>query len=302
MRVKVYTARMPDAPIRIVFCGTSAFAVPSLETLARDPRFQIDLVITQPDKPVGKEQTVTPPPVKVAAEKLGLKIAQPESLNKEFSNVTSQILARPDFLIVVSYGQILSQEVLDWPLQMPLNLHASLLPRWRGASPIQHAILAGDSETGVTVQKIEKELDAGPILAQEKTGIDPEETATELSDRLAKIGAMLLVYTLRDPPLLREQSADGITICRKLTREDGKVDPATMTALEIDRRVHALNPWPGVLVEVNGKPLKLLRTSLRPHPDAAPLLCKDATTLSLIEVQPPSKKPMTGKEWERGAR
>src|SRR3989338_4892464 len=183
------------APHSIIFCGTSAFAVPSLEALAKDPAFTIDLVITQPDKPVGRSQELTPPAVKIAAETLGLKIFQPVKLNQEIGSIQT----KPDFLIVVSYGQILSQEVLDLPKIAPINLHASLLPRWRGASPLQHTILSGDAESGVTAQKIVKELDAGPILGQERTAIDPRETTQTLHDRLAQMGADLLLKTLKHP-------------------------------------------------------------------------------------------------------
>lgn len=294
--------------LQIAFAGTSAFAVSSLEALANDPAFEITLVITQPDKPVGRSKAITSPLVKVAAEKLGLQVEQPEDINSPLSILNSQF-KRPDFLIVVSYGQILSEEILRWPKIAPVNLHASLLPRWRGASPIQHAILARDRETGVTVQEMVLELDAGPILSQEKTPIGPRETFTELHDRLATLGADLLVRTLKTisessalPAGRLAQSPSDITLCRKLSRADGIVDPVTMTAEEIDTKVRALTPWPGVTCDVHGVPLKLLETALSEARDTFPLPCTGGTTLFLVTVQPAGKKPMAGGAWGRGRR
>jgi methionyl-tRNA formyltransferase len=175
------------AQISVVFCGTSAFAVPSLEALARDLAFHIDLVITQPDKPVGRKHIVTPPPVKIAAQKLCLPVWQPENSNTDFSRRPQSSVPHPDCLVGVAYGQILSDEILAWPRIATVNLHASLLPRWRGASPIQHAILTGDAETGVNVQRIIRELDAGPILAQERVSIEERETALHLTEHLANL-------------------------------------------------------------------------------------------------------------------
>ena len=159
-------------PFTIIFCGTPAFAVPSLEALAADAAFDIRLVITQPDKPQGRKQMLTAPPVKLAAERLGIPVWQPENINAEISKLeagSSQL----DYLIVVAYGKILKKQLLDLPTIAPINVHASLLPRWRGASPIEHAILAGDTDTGVTVQIMAERLDEGGILAQQKIAIDP---------------------------------------------------------------------------------------------------------------------------------
>lgn len=276
------------------FLGTSSFAVPSLKALAKDSAFSIDLVITQPDRPVGRKQELTPPPVKVTTEKLGLKILQTENINELPSPVPSP---SPDFLVVVSFGQILSQKILDLPTIAPVNLHASLLPRWRGASPMQHAILAGDPETGVTIQRIVKELDAGPVLAQESMKIPPRTTYESLHDALAKAGAKLLISTLKHPLRETPQDESLVTLCNKLSRSDGNIDPATMTAQEIDRRVRALNPWPGVTIP--SLSLKLLETSLEPTTESAPLEAKNST-LHLMRVQSAGGTPMTGKEWARG--
>lgn len=278
----------------VVFCGTPHFAVPSLKALAADPAFDVRLVIAQPDRPVGRKAVITPPPVKVAAQELGIPVWQPEKLNKDFALRTSHVDGRPDFLVVVAYGQILNDAVLAWPTIHPVNVHASLLPRWRGASPIQHAVLAGDRESGVTIQVMAKELDAGPILAAEMITLDPRETSESLFTRLAPLGAELLLRTLKAGHDPRPQPTEGITFCGKLSRADGVVNPETMTAEEIDRRVRALNPWPGVTWGT----LKILKTALTQTATSAPLPCGGETTLHLVEVQVPGKKPVSGREWE----
>ena len=279
------------SPLRIHFLGTSAFAVPSLRALAEDDSFAVECVWTQPDRPVGRKQELTAPPIKGAAEALGLRVEQPEKIKDAYPED-----AKPDFLVVVSYGQILTQAILDAPSIAPVNVHASLLPRWRGASPIQHAIPGGDSETGVTIQRMVKELDAGPILSQEKTSIAPRETAVTLHDRLAKMGAELLLKTLRSPLTETKQDEDKVTLCKKLSRETGIAD-LSMTAEEIDRRVRALTPWPAVTIEIGSQSVKLLETSLDAVQSSAPLSAAKGTVLHLVRVQVPGGKPITGAEW-----
>ncbi|OGJ64389.1 methionyl-tRNA formyltransferase [Candidatus Peribacteria bacterium RIFCSPHIGHO2_02_FULL_53_20] len=294
---------MLKPPLHILFAGTPAFAIPSLEALAKNPAFSVDLVITQPDKPVGRKGTITPPPVKITAKRLNIPIWQPNDINAQPLPTPDSPLPTPDYLVVIAYGQILSETILALPKIAPVNVHASLLPRWRGASPIQNSILAGDEETGVTVQRMVKELDVGPILSQEKTRIGPRETFTELHNRLSIMGVDLLVQTLLSEPEPKSQPASGITLCKKLTRSSGIVDPKTMTAEEIDRRVRALNPWPGVTLSFdNDSSLKILVTDLQPTSCTAALSCKDQTTLYLMSVQPSGGKPMTGEEWMRGQR
>ncbi len=278
----------------LIFCGTPDFALPSLSALAADPHFAIQLVITQPDKPVGRKQALSTPPVKVLAEQLGLPIFQPQNINQEFP-FDSQ---RPDFLVVIAYGQILSQKLLDFPLKAAVNVHASLLPTLRGASPIQHAILSGEQNTGVTIQRMARELDSGPILAKNSTPIHERETAETLHDRLAQMGAALLIDTLSKPLLEIEQDHHMATYCTKFSRSDGMIDPQTMTAQEIDRRVRALVPWPGVTWATT----KILAAELTPHPDAMALSCAGGTTLFITQLQPAGKRPMKGKDYERGRR
>lgn len=283
----------------IVFCGTPSFAVPSLEALAADPTFDVRLVVTQPDRPIGRSKVLTPPPVKEAALRLALPVFQPENINEITENCKLKT-ENCDFLITVAYGRILSPAILALPRIAPVNVHGSLLPRWRGASPVEHAILSGDAETGVTIQIMEEELDAGPILAQKSLAVSPRATTPELKEQLCRLGAELLVATLKAPLHPISQPIEGVTFCAKLTREDGRVDPATRPAKEIDRRVRALNPWPGVTVTIEGQTLKLLATSLEPQNDSFPLPCAQGTTLHLVTVQPAGRKAMTGAEWSRG--
>ena len=279
--------------LTVVFLGTSAFAVASLKALASDEHFKVALVITQPDRPVGRKQTLTPPPVKLAAEQLGLKILQSENINKENQITNNQ---KPDFLVVVAFGQILSQQIIDWPTIAAVNVHGSLLPKLRGASPVHHAILQGFTETGVTVQRMVKELDAGPILSQTSVAIEPRETFATLHDKLAGLGAELLQRTLATPLQETEQDKSQATFCKKLSREDGVAEPKTMDAATIDRMTRALTPWPGVTIGGN----KILETSLEPASDALPVACAKNTTLYVRMIQPPSGKPMSGKAFASG--
>ncbi len=284
----------------IVFCGTPAFAVPSLNALAHDDAFDVRLVITQPDRPVGRAKAVTPPPVKLAAEELHIPVIQPEDINEP--SAYAQLPTPFDYLVVIAYGQILSRAILDLPAIAPVNVHASLLPRWRGASPVEHAILAGDTRTGVSIQTMVEELDAGPILSMKETSIGPNETAEELKERLCHLGATLLLKTLKESLHPTPQPSEGITFCRKLTREDGEGDLQALTAEEMNRRVRALVPWPGVTIHVDNQPLKLLEASLVPSPGSIAFPCREGSLLHLVSVQPPGKKPMSAQEWMRGKR
>lgn len=294
----MYTIYMSHS---VIFCGTPDFAVPALEMLINDPAFDVQCVITQPDKPVGRKQVLTAPPVKVVAQAKGIPVFQFESINKELPPlIENGTIKTPDFLIVVAYGKILKQHILDLPKIAPINVHGSLLPRWRGASPVEHSILAGDTETGVTVQIMAAELDAGPVLSMKSIPIEARVTSFELREKLSKIGAELLVETLKKPLDPKPQPSEGITVCTKLTRDDAKADPKTMTAIEIDRRVRALNPWPSVMCVVEGHEMKILESSLSEIKDSIPLTCANNTTLYLVTVQEAGKKPMKAGDWKRG--
>jgi methionyl-tRNA formyltransferase len=219
----------------------------------------IQLVVTQPDRPAGRGMKVTPSSVKIATHELRLAVYQPEKIREPEAVERLRELA-PDFLIVVAYGQILPRTVLDIPRLGAINVHASLLPRWRGAAPVARAILAGDHETGVTIMKMDEQLDHGPILALRATPIGEHEDAIELTARLADIGAELLVEALANFDDLRVVGQDHkeATVAQKLRKEEGELDPA-MRAEEMDRRVRAFQPWPGATLRSARGRVKVLK-------------------------------------------
>lgn len=285
----------------IIFCGTPEFAVPSLRALASDAAFDVRLVITQPDKPVGRKKVITAPAVKLLAQDLNIPVLQPANVNDELhAYLMEHPDDQPDFLVVVAYGKILSQAVLDIPRIAAVNVHGSILPRWRGASPVEHAILAGDTETGVTVQVMAAELDAGPILSIATLPITPLDTAVTLRQTLSEMGAGLLIDTLKKPLKPEAQPTEGVTFCRKLAKEDGIVDRQTMTAVDVDRHVRALNPWPGVVMDIEGHKVKILESSLEQITHGIPVACAEDTTLFVARVQAAGKKVMDAEEWRRG--
>lgn len=244
---------------------------------------EIQLVVTQPDKP-GHRMKVTPPPVKVAGQELGLKVYQPERI-RDPETVEKLRSLSPDLLVVVAYGQIIPPSVLAIPKLGAVNVHASLLPRHRGAAPVAHAILAGDRETGVTIMRMDEQLDHGPILAVRSTVIAEGEDAVALTSRLAQMGAELLVNTVARIESIEavDQDHSGATLAPRLRREDGELEWSSGAA-EIDRRVRALRPWPGVTLPTRKGRVKVLSGHLegdRYVPDM---------------VQLPGKKPAPAKQ------
>jgi methionyl-tRNA formyltransferase len=231
--------------------------VPSLKALV-DSGHDIQLVITQPDRPARRGMKLTPPPVKVAALRLGLEVYQPERIRQPEAVERIRRL-QPDLLVVVAYGQIIPPLVLGVPKLGAVNVHASLLPRHRGAAPVAAAILAGDSETGVTIMRMDEQLDHGPILATRSLEIGAREDAVALTSRLAVLGADLLVETLEhlEERKAVEQDHGASTVARRLSREDGELE-WEMGAQEIDRRVRALQPWPGVTLPTKKGRVKVL--------------------------------------------
>ncbi len=232
---------------RLVFMGTPELARVVLAGLAADDRWEIPLVVVQPDKPVGRGLQLTAPPVKREALDRGIPVVQPaRARDPEF--LATLAAASPDVVVVAAYGQILPPALLEIPRFGCLNIHTSLLPRWRGAAPIAWALLEGDAETGVTIMRMDAGLDTGAVLAEERTPILPDDTGQTLHDRLAGMGADLIRRVLPDwmegriTPV--PQPMDGVTYARKLTREDGRLD-WTQSAAVIDRKIRALNPWPG---------------------------------------------------------
>ena len=234
--------------MQVVFFGSPSFALPSLESL-RDAGHTLTLVVSQPGKPVGRKGELTDPPVAVRAKSLGIQVFQPPTL-KDDEAVARLRAAGADVFVVVAYGKILAQRVLDLPRLGCVNVHGSLLPRWRGASPVQAAILAGDPVTGISIMKMDPGMDTGPVYTTRETKIGEEESAEELGARLAQIGAASLVETLyflegeegRNP---LPQNSSLATSCPKITREDARVE-WTRPAIELARRSRAFTPWPGL--------------------------------------------------------
>lgn len=296
---------------RIVFMGSPDFAVPVLEALVT--RFPVVGVVTQPDRPSGRGNRLTPPPVKVRAQELGLPVFQPPRVSRP--EAVEQLKAwAPDLIVVAAYGQILKPRVLQLPRYGCLNVHASLLPRWRGASPVAYAIWEGDKETGVTIMLMDEGLDTGPILTQRKEPIHPDDTAATLGARLAHLGAELLVETL--PGYLkgdiRPQPQDDrlATYAPLLKREHGRLDFA-QTAERLARQVRAFDPWPGTFTFWKGKRLKVLQAQARdlssPGPgiplvvEGYPAVGTEQGVLVLTRVQLEGRRPVDGAAFLRGA-
>lgn len=292
--------------------GSPDFAVPALRRLAE--QYHVVGVVTQPDRPAGRGRALTPPPVKVLAQQLGISVIQPEKLRDPEAQESLQRW-NPDLIVVAAFGQILRKSVLELPRYGCINVHASLLPRWRGAAPIQAAILHGDRQTGATIMRMDPGIDTGPILAQRALDILPDDTAASLSTRLAEAGADLLLETL--PGYLdgsiqpRPQPEEGATYAPMLTKEEGRLD-CTGTAEALERRVRAFSPWPGAFITWQGQPLKIHRARVvpcdQPAPgrryilDGLPALGTADGCLALEEVQPAGKRPMRGDDFLRGAR
>lgn len=260
------------APLRLVFAGTPEFAVPCLAACAR-PGVEIVAVYTQPDRPAGRGRKLSPSPVKEAATARGLRVEQPENFR---SAADRGVLAgcAADLMVVVAYGLILSQRVLDLPRFGCWNVHASLLPRWRGAAPIQRAVLAGDAYSGVCLMQMEKGLDTGPVIAREALVLAPAETGGSLHDRLAALGAELLGAELtrlvdaRAQPSAQMQPEEGVVYAHKLDKAEAVIrwaDPA----VAIERQVRAFNPWPVAEAELAGERLRIWAAQALPPAGAA---------------------------------
>jgi len=249
--------------LKVAFAGTPEFARAALEAIAA-AGFEVVLVLTQPDRPAGRGMKLQASPVKQFAVGRGWPVAQPRSLRLDGKYPDDAAAAREaiaaagaEVMVVAAYGLILPQWVLDAPRLGCLNIHASLLPRWRGAAPIQAAILAGDPESGVTIMRMDSGLDTGPTLLREAVPIDDATTAATLHDALAALGARLILRALDEDPAPVAQPDAGATYAPKLTREDGRID-WTLDAPQLLRRIRALNPWPGTYASLGGEALKLL--------------------------------------------
>jgi methionyl-tRNA formyltransferase len=300
--------------MRVVFFGTPRFAVPSLQALI-DAGFDVPLVVTQPDRPVGRSGRPRPSAVGELARDRGLEVEKPERLRGNTNFLERLAAVRPDAIGVVAYGKLLPDEVLDLPPLGCVNVHASLLPRHRGASPIPAAILAGDRETGVVTMRIVTALDAGPLYLERRAVVGARETAASLSERLARDGAELLVETLhgleRGSLVPRPQVGEP-TVSRPIRREDARVD-WNESATVIDRRLRAFTPWPGLHATLGGERVKLLELEPAGRIISArqpgliweelgePLVAAGRGTAVLLKtVQRAGRRPVSGSEFLRG--
>ena len=302
---------MNNSP-RIVFMGSPDFAAIALKRLAQN--FNVVGVVTQPDQRAGRGKKLVSPAVKIMADELGIPTIQPRRVRDAESMDALRRFA-PDLIVVAAYGQILRPELLQLPPLGCINIHGSLLPRWRGAAPIQAAILAGDAETGITIMMMDEGVDTGDMLSKRAIPIADDDTAGTLFDKLAPLGAELLVETL--PKYLsgelkpQPQPEEGATYAKMLKKEDGRLD-FSQSAEELERRIRAFFPWPGTFFEWDGKPLKVLRARVDEQKspgngsklivEGVPAIGTGEGVLVLDEVQPAGKKPMDGKSFLAGGR
>lgn len=302
------------ASYRVVFMGTPDFAVPALEALLDRPtQYQVVAVVTQPDRPAGRGRRLTPSPVKQLAEARALPVLQPTKMKRpETADLLRQLT--PDVAVVAAYGRILPPSLLQVPKHGCVNVHASLLPRHRGASPINHAILAGDAESGVSIMQMDEGMDTGPVFATRATAIQPTVTAAQLSETLSALGAKLLAETL--PSILdgslRPQPQDEalVTMAPQLRKEDGQLDFAR-PAEELGRRVRGLTSWPGTFCQLGPLRVQVLAAVSTAESQGAPgevlaadkqgvLVACGKGSLRLTEVKPAGKKAMHAAAWVAG--
>ena len=303
-------------PLRIVFAGTPAFSVPALEAL-QDAGHSVVAAYTQPDRPAGRGRALAAGPVKRRALALGCAVEQPASLRDAKAQARLAVYA-PDLMVVVAYGLLLPQAVLDTPRLGCLNIHASLLPRWRGAAPIQRAILAGDTVTGVTIMQMDAGLDTGPQLLQVECRIGPRDTGGQLHDRLAILGARAIVEAVAGwsegiLPAVPQPTA-GVTYAAKLSKHEARID-WSLPATEIDRQVRAFNPWPVAETRLAGDQVRIweaepVAPAQLPAVDSASapgtvlpsahgqlLVATGSDVLAVLRLQLPGRKPLSAREF-----
>jgi methionyl-tRNA formyltransferase len=294
--------------LRLVFMGTASFAVPSLKALARS-RHSVIAVYSQPARPAGRGMRTRPSPVHTAAADLGLEVRTPPTLRDEAAQAALEEL-KPDLAVVAAYGLLLPRSILDAPRLGCINLHASLLPRWRGASPIQHAILAGDVESGVSIFEMEPSLDTGPVLTMERVPVPPDITAGLLHDKLALLAADLAVRVVdalaEGRVRTKPQPTEGVTYAPKLEKAQGRID-WSKPAAELERQLRALTPWPGCWTELEGERMKVLAGHVVAGTGEPGLVLDDRLTvacgrdaLRLTCLQRPGGKPLKAEAFLRG--
>lgn len=292
--------------MKLVFMGTPEFSVPVLDLLV-EAGHEIAAVYCQPPRPAGRGKKLRPTPVHARAEALGLLVRHPLSLKSEEAQAEFAAL-KADAAVVVAYGLLLPQAILDAPKHGCLNIHASLLPRWRGAAPIHRAIMAGDAETGVCIMQMEAGLDTGPVLLRETTEIGAEETTAVLHDRLSEIGAKAIVAALGQLGDLtpEPQPEEGVTYAHKIDKAEARVDWAD-PAQDVDRKIRGLSPFPGAFIEYQGQRIKLLASRYVDQHGPAGQLLDDALTVAcgsgavqLLRLQRAGKSAQTAEEFLRG--
>ena len=291
--------------MKVIFAGTPDFAAAALKAIAA-AGFEIPLVLTQPDRPKGRGMQLAPSPVKQAALELGLRVAQPEKLHNNAEALQMLKEVKADVMVVAAYGLILPQDVLDTPKHGCLNIHASLLPRWRGAAPIQRAIEAGDAETGVCIMQMDIGLDTGGVVSEHRYAIQPTDTANEVHDALMSLGAAAIVadlQQLKTEGRLKsvKQPEEGVTYAQKLSKEEARIDWNESAAV-IERKIRAFNPVPAAWVEYQGKPMKIWRAEVVVQQGRAGevLSCSSdglivacgANALKITQLQPSGSKRM----------
>jgi methionyl-tRNA formyltransferase len=299
--------------MRIAFMGSPDFAVPALRAL-HAAGHEIACVYAQPPRPAGRGQKETPCPVHRAALELGLPVRTPARVKRDTAEHAAFAALDLDVAVVAAYGLILPKAMLDAPRRGCLNIHASLLPRWRGAGPIQAAILAGDAETGITIMRMEEGLDTGPMLLREATPIGPRMTTPEVHDALAAIGARLILRALDEDPAPVRQPDSGVTYAPKIAKEDGRLD-WTEAAEALDRRIRALTPWPGCFfhhgtevirvlaaepTEGHGAPGAVLDAPARPGGESGPVIACGHGALRLLRLQRAGRAALPAPDFLRG--
>jgi methionyl-tRNA formyltransferase len=309
------TELQDHGPIRTVFFGTPDYAVPCLRALAADPRFEVSLVVTQPDRRAGRGKQLKPPPVKVAAEGLRIPVYQPATLRDAESREPLE-RANADVFVVAAFGLIFGKKSLAIPRQGTINLHASILPRYRGAAPVTAAILNGDRETGVSLMVVELGLDSGPVIDVARVPIEFDDTTESLTSKLARAGARLAVERIpafvRGERLAVPQAENGVSTVRQLEKQDGRIDWGA-SAETIERMVRAMWPWPRAWAGLRGEPVQIHAAVIAPTEsglDPGTILVDKrevrVTTgsgdLRLIAVQPAGGKPISPTVWTTGKR
>ncbi|MBS1049290.1 methionyl-tRNA formyltransferase [Gluconobacter japonicus] len=293
--------------MRLIFMGTPDFAVPALHALMAAGH-EIVAVYTQPPRPAGRGKAVRRSPVHEAAEAAGIEVRTPARVRKDVAEHEAFAALNADAAVVAAYGLILPKAMLDAPRLGCLNIHASLLPRWRGASPIQSSIVAGDSQSGVSIMQMDEGLDTGAVLLEEATPISASDTASTLHDRLAEIGGRLIVRALQEQPVAAPQPEEGVTYAHMLKREDGRID-WSRSCEDIDRQIRGLTPWPGAFTTLDDVVLKIGAATPVPEQsgsdagtaidDALTIACGTGA-LRIERIQKPGRSMMNASDFVRG--